>query len=48
MWGFKSRRADEWHMECVADSTTMTSPAVPHEARLEVFESLLGGLGEVP
>lgn len=46
VWGFKVRRADEWHMECVADSTTVTSPALAHEARIGVFEGLLGTLGE--
>ena len=46
VWGFKFKKANEWHMECVADSTTRTSPAVSHETRLVFFESLLGRLGE--
>ena len=46
VWGFKSRRKDEWHMECVADSTTKVSPAVPHDAGFVRFESLLGCIGE--
>ena len=46
VWGFKFIKKDEWHMECVADSTTRISAAVPHEARLVRFESLLGRVGE--
>ncbi len=46
LWGFRFNKENEWHMECVADSTTRTSPAVPHETRLVVFESLLERLGE--
>ena len=46
VWGFRFKKANEWHMECVADSTTRTSPAVPHESRLVFFDSLLGRLGE--
>ena len=46
VWGFKYKKASEWHMECVADSTTKSSPAVPHEAGLVRFESLLGRVGE--
>ena len=46
VWGFKYKKANRWHMECVADSTTRTSPAVVHENRLLFFESLLGRLGE--
>ena len=46
VWGFKFKKANKWHMECVADSTTRTSPAVVHENRLVFFESLLAQLGE--
>lgn len=46
LWGFKFKKADEWHMECVADSTTRISPAALHESRLVFFESLLRQLGE--
>ena len=46
VWGFKHKKENEWHMECVADSTTKISPAVPHEDRLVRFESLLGRVGE--
>ncbi len=46
VWGFKFRKNAEWHMECVADSTTTTSPAAPHEACLVRFESLLKKIGE--
>ena len=42
VWGFKYKKNNEWHMECVADSTTKISPAVAHEARLVHFDSLLG------
>ena len=46
VWGFRFKKDNEWHMECVADSTTKTSPAGPHEGRLVRFESLLGRVGE--
>ena len=46
VWDFRFRKENEWHMECVADSTNKTSPAVPHEAGLVRFESLLGRVGE--
>ena len=46
VWDFKYNKANRWHMECVADSTTKISPAVPHEALLVRFESLLGRVGE--
>lgn len=45
VWGFKFKRDNEWHMECVADSTTRTSPSEPHEDRLMCFESLLERVG---
>lgn len=41
VWDFKFKKNNEWHMECVADSTTKRSPAAPHEDRLGRFESLL-------
>ena len=46
VWGFKIKKDKEWHMECVADSTTMTSPSEPHEGQLVRFESLLERGGE--
>ena len=46
VWDFKFKKRNEWHMECVADSTTKSSPAVPHENRLMRLESLLGRIGE--
>ena len=46
VWGFKFRKENEWHMECVADSTTRISTAPPHEARLVRFEGLLERNGE--
>ena len=46
VWCYKSRKENEWHMECVADSTTRTFAAVPHEAHLVRFENLLGRDGE--
>ena len=46
MWDFKSKKDNEWHLECVADSTTKTSPAASHEAVLVRFESLLGRVEE--
>lgn len=39
---FKFKEADEWHLECVADSTTTTSSAAQHEMLLTRFEVLLG------
>ena len=42
VWGFRSKKDNEWHMECVADSITKTSPSGPHEDQLVRFESLLG------
>lgn len=39
---YKRKRAGEWQMECVADSTTKSSPAAQHEALLVPFEKLLG------
>ena len=46
VWGFRFKKHNEWHMECVADSTTRTSPSGPHEDRLVHFESLLERVGE--
>ena len=46
VWGYKCKKDNEWHMECVADSTTKSSPAVPHEALLVRLERLLGRVGE--
>jgi hypothetical protein len=43
---FKCKNADEWHLECVADSTIKTSPAPLHEALLARVENLLGRSGE--
>ena len=45
VWDFKYKKNNEWHIECVADSTTKISPAAPHEALLARFESLLGRVG---
>lgn len=42
---FKCKRADDWQMECVADSTTKTSPAAQHETLLAPFDNLLGRSG---
>jgi hypothetical protein len=44
---FKRKSADEWEVECVADSTTRSSPLGDHEHLLEPFEALLeqGGSG---
>ena len=46
VWGFRFKKENGWHMECVADSTTKISLAVPHEDRLVRFENLLGRVGE--
>ena len=46
VWIFKYKKGNGWRMECVADSTTKTSPAAPHEALLVRFESLLRRVGE--
>ncbi|MEO8059976.1 MAG: hypothetical protein ABI671_16810 [Burkholderiales bacterium] len=43
---FKSKDADDWHLECVADSTTKKSSAMHHEALLARLEALLGQLGQ--
>lgn len=43
---FKSKKANGWHMECVADSTSRISPAPQHEALLIQFENLLAQSGE--
>ncbi|MEA2327955.1 MAG: hypothetical protein QOE68_2914 [Thermoanaerobaculia bacterium] len=36
---FKSKTADLWALECVADSTTRSSPCAPHENLLGRFQS---------
>jgi hypothetical protein len=38
---FKCKRADGWHLECVADSTIKTSSAAQHDVLLAPFEHLL-------
>lgn len=43
---FKFKEADEWHLECVADSTTKKSSAMQHEALLVRLEALLGQPGQ--
>lgn len=43
---FKRKEADEWHLECVADSTIKTSPAARHEVLLARLEMLLGQPGQ--
>ena len=45
VWGFRRKKANEFHLECVADSTVKTSPAVLHETCLVFFDSLLMGFG---
>jgi|GEM_PF-2277482 len=42
---FKSKSRDVWSLECVADSTTRSSPCAPHENLLGRFEALFGGVG---
>jgi len=39
---YKGNKGGKWQMECVADSTTKTSPAAQHETLLEPFEKLFG------
>ena len=39
---FKCKDADEWHLECVADSTITKSPAPQHESILARLEVLFG------
>lgn len=46
VWGFRFKKNNRWHMECVADSITNTSRSGPHEDQLMRFESLLGRSGE--
>lgn len=46
VFDFKCRKDNEWHMECVADSTTRTSKGALHEALLMRIETLLGQTGE--
>lgn len=43
---FKCKDSDEWHLECVADSTITASPAAQHEALLARLEILLGPSGQ--
>ncbi|MBK8006034.1 MAG: hypothetical protein IPK12_19515 [Gemmatimonadetes bacterium] len=43
---FKSKKGDDWHLECVADSTTKMSPALQHESLLVRLEDLLAPSGE--
>ena len=43
---FKFKAADEWHLECVADSTTKKSSATQHEVLLARLEVLLGRSGQ--
>lgn len=45
VYHFKCKMNDDWQMECVADSTTRSSPAAQHEALLARFENLLGQSG---
>ncbi|MDP9192556.1 MAG: hypothetical protein M3P06_12725 [Acidobacteriota bacterium] len=42
---FKSKSADVWSLECVADSTTRSSPSTPHENLLGRFQSLFEDVG---
>jgi hypothetical protein len=46
VWDFKSKKGNEWHMECVADSTIRSSPAALHEALLASVDTLLGSAGD--
>ena len=46
VWGFRFKKDDHWHMECVADSTTKRSPVKPHEDGLLRFGNLLAPIGE--
>lgn len=43
---FKLKEADEWHLECVADSTTKKSSAMQHEVLLARLEAHLGQSGQ--
>ena len=43
---FKYKKAEEWHLQCVADSTTKTSPAALHETLLVRVDRLLENPGE--
>jgi hypothetical protein len=45
---FKCQRSAEWFLECVADSTSRSSPAGLHEALLGRFEDLIGSTGGQP
>ena len=46
VFSFKFKAADEWHLECVADSTTKKSPATQHELLLARLELLIGQPGQ--
>ncbi len=41
VFNFKCKEADDWHLECVADSTSKTSSAAQHEVLLARIEILL-------
>lgn len=43
---FKSKSAESWSLECVADATTQTSPCASHEAQLARFEDRLLNTGD--
>jgi len=43
---FKSKNADSWGLECVADATTKSSPCAAHEAQLARFEARFLGAGD--
>jgi len=42
---FKNKSADVWSLECVADSTTRSSPCAPHENLLARFQRLFEDVG---
>ncbi len=44
---FKCKKADDWHMECAADSTTRISSAAQHDALLLPMDGLIRPSGEV-
>lgn len=43
---FKSKGAECWSLECVADATTQSSPCALHEAQLARFEARLLNTGD--
>jgi hypothetical protein len=45
VFDFKCKKGDAWHLECVADATSKTSPAPLHEALLVRFDPLIPLLG---